>query len=145
MTKFNNYRFPIYSSKDNCITLETVQKFVDTSKTLEWDTSGRILVIALIQLENGDVKRAYRVLKNNLNEILLNAGGSLEVYYDGEDVHAEEVHKNGTNFYTYRELKENTQYQKLLEKIYYQKAITNKEIKKYTSSLDEYMYAIYGV
>lgn len=102
-----------------------------------------ILCIANLGLWNGR-KSGYKVLDNNLNSILNQACGDYyHVYYDGYNIVAKDSHHDGTNYYTFRLIKDNVNIENLLTKLYNGKA-TNKDINNYTKSLRSEVKQIYG-
>lgn len=120
------------------------KEYEQTMDDLDVSTKGRIMAYGLIH-RNGEVKRAFRIFSKNLSSIMYSQEGNLELRYSGADVVAvDKVGENKYNYYTYRELKEDTNYKTLLMSIYYQKVPVQSEIDKYTKPLDQYMYNIYG-
>ena len=105
--------------------------------------SNRILCIANLGLYQ-DRKTVYKLLGDNLNEILTAAQGDYyKVYYDGYNVRAEDNHHDGTNYYTFRVIKDNVNIDNLLNKLYNGMA-TNNDINNYTKSLKSEIKSIYG-
>ena len=105
--------------------------------------SNRILCISDLGLWHGR-KTGYKLLGNNLNEILTVAQGDYyKVYYDGYNVRAEDNHHDGTNYYTFRLIKDNVNIDNLLNKLYNGTA-TNNDINNYTKSLKSEIKSIYG-
>lgn len=105
--------------------------------------TGKILCIASLGLWNGR-KSGYKLLGSNLKEILYCAiGDYYKLEYDGFNVVATDSHHDGTNYYTFRELKEDTNYDILLDKLYSGTA-TKSDINRYTRSLRRYVKKIYG-
>lgn len=103
-----------------------------------------ILIIASLGLWTGRCS-AYKVINNNnLNSILTQSQGDCyEVYYDGYNVRAKDIHHDGTNYYTFRLIKDNVNIDNLLEKLYNGTATRN-DINNYTKSLRPYIQDIYG-
>lgn len=111
---------------------------------LDLTINNQILCIADLGLWNGR-KSGYKALTNNLNSIL-SAGISNDyyhIYYDGYNIRAKDSHHDGTNYYLFRELKTDTNYQILLDKLYSGTA-TNADINRYSRSLRPYVKEIYG-
>lgn len=105
--------------------------------------SNRILCIADLGLWHGR-KTGYKLLGDNLNEILTSAQGDYyKVYYDGYNVCAEDNHHDGTNYYTFRVIKDNVNIDNLLNKLYNGTATYN-DINNYTKSLRSEIKSIYG-
>lgn len=106
-------------------------------------STNQILCIADLGLWNGR-KSGYKTLTNNLNSILSASGGEYyHIYYDGYNIRARDCHHDGTNYYLFRELKTDTNYQILLDKLYSGTA-TNADINRYTKSLRPYIKKAYG-
>lgn len=120
--------------------------FEDEQSNLYKELDGRILAIANMGLWNGR-RAGYKVLGTNLNEVLTSGIGCDEkkVYYDGYNVCALGYHHDGYNTVEYREIREDRDIDKLLNKIYMNEPITRKEINYYTRSLRSYVKDIYGV
>ena len=120
------------------------QDFDDEYKyNLNKTLSNRILCIADLGLWHGR-KTGYKLLDDNLNEILTAAQGDYyKVYYDGYNVRAEDNHHDGTNYYTFRVIKDNVNIDNLLNKLYNNTA-TNNDINNYTKSLRSEIKSIYG-
>ena len=119
--------------------------FQDELSNLNKTLDSRILAIANMGLWNGR-RSGYKILGNNLNEILTCGIGcdDKEIYCDGFNVLAEGYHHDGTNYVEFRELKEDTNYEELLNKLYDNQPVTRAEIRKYTKSLLPYVKQIYG-
>ena len=120
--------------------------FEDEQSNLYKELDGRILAIANMGLWNGR-RAGYKILGTNLNEVLTSSIGCDEkkVYYDGYNVCALGCHHDGYNTVEFREIREDRDIDKLLNKIYMNEPITNKEINYYTRSLRPYVKDIYGV
>ena len=86
-----------------------------------------------------------KVLGTNLNEILNSFGcDDISVTYDRYNVHSELCHHDGTNYMTYRMIKEGVDGDRLLEKQIYGGGLTKNDISRYTTSLVPYIKKIYG-
>lgn len=107
---------------------------------------GRILCIASMGLWNGR-KTGYKILGNNLNEVLTCGIGCDEkhVYCDQYNVVAEGYHHDGRNYVEFREIREDKDVDKLLNKIYNQEPVSRTEIRRYTKSLRPYIKKLYGI
>lgn len=117
--------------------------FDSESDNLNESLNNNIICIADLGLWHGR-KSGYKILDNNLNSILRQGQGDYySVFYDGFNLRAKDIHHDGTNYYTFRELKENTNYQILLDKLY-QGTATKNDVNNYTSSLKKYVKRIYG-
>ena len=114
---------------------------LNLSKKLE----GRILAIASMGLWDGR-KTGYKILGSNLKEVLTSTIGCDEkhVYFDGYNIKAEGYHHDGRNYVEFRELREDKNYDKLLNKIYMNEPITRAELNYYTKPLGKYVKQIFG-
>ena len=120
--------------------------FDDEQSNLYRILDGRILAIADMGLWNGR-RSGYKILGNNLNEVLTCGIGcdEKEIYCDSYNVLARGYHHDGTNYVEFRELKENTNYDVLLEKLYNNEEVTREDVRKYTKSLRPYVKQVYGI
>jgi len=104
---------------------------------------GKILVIACLGLWNGR-RSGYKIMGNNLNEILTASIGDLyEVYFDGHNIKAKDTHHDGTNYYEFRLIRNDRNIDILLEKIY-NDDFSRQDINNYTRSLAPYIREVYG-
>lgn len=111
------------------------------NKTLE----GRVIAFGKVGRWNGSFS-GYKVLNNNLNEILQSFGcDDIYLYKDRYNVHGEFYHHDGTHYMTFRELREDRNIDKFLDKIYNGEELSTREINYYTKSLSGYIKDIYGV
>jgi hypothetical protein len=119
--------------------------FEDETDNLNKQLDGRILAIASMGLWNGR-KIGYKILDNNLNEVLTSTIGcdEKEVYFDGYNIKAEGYHHDGRNYVEYREIREDKNIDKLLDKIYMNKPISRSELNYYTKPLGKYVKQIFG-
>ena len=119
--------------------------FEDEQYNLSRVLNGRILAIADMGLWNGR-RSGYKILGNNLNEVLTCEIGcdEKEIYCDQYNVLAKGYHHDGTNYVEFRELKEDTNYQNLLNTLYNNEEVTREDIRKYTKSLRPYIKQVYG-
>jgi hypothetical protein len=119
--------------------------FEDETSNLYKQLDGRILAIASMGLWNGR-KTGYKILGDNLNEVLTSTIGcdEKEVYFDGYNIKAEGYHHDGRNFVEYREIREDKNIDKLLDKIYMNKPISRSELNYYTKPLGKYVKQIFG-
>lgn len=118
--------------------------FDDETLNLSKHLDGRILAIASMGLWDGR-KSGYKILGNNLNEILTSSIGcdEKEVYCDAYNVYAEGYHHDGRNNVEFREIREDRNIENLLDKVYSGKEVTRREINYYTKSLRSYIMEIY--
>jgi len=104
---------------------------------------GKILVIACLGLWNGR-RSGYKIMDNNLNEILTASIGDLyEVYFDGHNIKAKDAHHDGINYYEFRLIRNDRNIDILLEKIY-NDDFSRQDINNYTKSLAPYIKEVYG-
>lgn len=121
------------------------QSFEDGKSNLFKIIDGRILAIASMGLWNGR-KSGYKILGNNLNEILTTEIGcdEKEIYCDAYNVYAQGSHHDGRNYVEFREIRENRNIENLLNKIYSGQEVTRREINYYTKSLRPHIKQIFG-
>ena len=119
-------------------------QFEDERSNLFKIIDGRILCIASMGLWNGR-KSGYKILGNNLNEILTTGIGcdEKEVYCDAYNVYAEGYHHDGRNYVEFREIREDRNIENLIDKIHSEQGATRREINYYTRSLRPYIKQIY--
>ena len=118
----------------------------DERMNLDIPTEGRILVIASLGLWNGR-KSAYKILnERNVNAILSNGCDEIEWYCDGHNIKAIGKHHDGTNYYEYREIREDKEdnIYKLLNRIYNGEPVSRQMINYYTKSIAPQVKAVYG-
>ena len=133
----------IYSSEPTDNAEDNKFWYSDECANLDRHLDGRILVVASLGLWNGR-KSGYKILGHNLNRILSAVSdGELEVYFDGHNVLANNTHHDGTNHLEFREIREDTNIDKLLDMIY-EDNFTRKDLNRYTKSLGGYVRKIYG-
>jgi len=122
------------------------QSFDDEQSNLFRILDGRILCIADMGLWNGR-RTGYKILGNNLNEILTTGIGcdEKEIYCDAYNVYAQGYHHDGRNHVEFREIREDRNIENLTDKIFSNQPITRREINYYTRSLRPYIKQIYGI
>ena len=112
---------------------------------LDKELEGRILVFGKVGRWNGSFS-GYKVIGNNLNNILQNFGcDDIYLYKDRYNVHGEFYHHDGTHYMTFRELREGRNIDKFLDKIYNGEELSTREINYYTKSLNGYIKEVYGI
>ena len=111
----------------------------DVKDNLNVPLDGKILVIANLGRWNGKFN-GYKILNNNLNSILSDLGcDEVHYYSDGKNIRAEGYHHDGTNYYLFREIKDNVNIDKLTDAIYNNKEISTGVLSYYTKSLAPYV------
>lgn len=113
-------------------------------ENLDRPLDGRVLVIASLGLWSGR-KTGYRLTEStNLNAVLEGfCGDFVTVGSDGHNIIASDAHHDGTNYYTFREVREDRNIDVLLDKLYSGTA-TNSDINRYTRSLERKARSVYG-
>ena len=105
---------------------------------------GRILIIADLGLWNGR-KQGYKIIDGNISNILYdNDADFIEWYADQYNIRAAAHHHDGTNYYLYREIREDRNIQILLDDIYNGREISRSKLNYYTRSIRPYIAEIYG-
>lgn len=123
---------------------ETLAQYLDDERmNLNIPTDGRILVIADLGLWDGR-HQGYQIFGKNVNEIFRHHYDYTEWYSDGYNIKAVDVHHDGTNYYEYREIREDRNVQNLLDAIYNGEKITRKMLNYYTRSLHSRVAKVYG-
>lgn len=118
--------------------------FDDVKRNLNAHLDGKILVIANLGRWNGKFN-GYKILNNNLNSIFSDLGcDEIYFYSDGKNIRAEGYHHDGTNYYLFREIKDNVDIDKLTDAIYNNKEISNRVLSYYTKSLEPYVKHFFG-
>ena len=133
--KVKNCDFTIYSSPFS-------EYYDDEKINLNKILDGNIICIANLGLWNGK-KSGYKILSDNLNNIFDVCEDYNEFFIDNYDVKAKCTHHDGTNYYTFREIKQDVNIDILTDKIY-NGNFTQKDITRYTKSLKPYLKKIYG-
>ena len=106
--------------------------------------NGRILIIADLGLWNGR-KQGYKIIGGNISNILYdNDADFIEWYADQYNIRATAHHHDGTNYYLYREIREDRNIQILLDDIYNGREISRSKLNYYTRSIRPYVAKIYG-
>ena len=123
----------------------------DERANLDIETSGEIICIADLGLWNGRAS-GYNVEGNNINEIFhshIRGMSDLCFYVELNDgvleLKCEESHHDGTNYYTYREVKpELSDEIDVLKDLIYEGKATQKDIDYYTRPLGDKVQEVYG-
>lgn len=106
---------------------------------------GDILCIAELGLWDGK-HSGYKILRGgNVRHIFrVTCGDDVEFYCDRYNVKCTDTHHDGTNHYTFREIREGVNIDKLCQKIYDGEEISAQLLNKYTKSLRPYVAKVYG-
>ena len=120
--------------------------FHDEMANLDIPLGRDMVVIADLGLWNGR-HSGYRLIHNaNVKYVLRQAQGDfykVEWDADTDDVVAEDVHHDGTNYYTFRLAKANVNLDKLCDLIY-RGVATQEDIDRYTMPIGKYVRKVYG-
>lgn len=117
--------------------------FADERVNLNKVLSNPIFCIADLGLWNGR-HSGYKVLSRNLADILTcMEEGDLKFYFDGKDVKCDQCHHDGTNYITFREMREDKSVEDFI-RICLAGNPTDEQIEEYTTSLGKYVCEIYG-
>lgn len=106
--------------------------FEDLKEEVLYMGIGKVLMIADLGLWNGR-KRGYKII--NSSNMFYSESDYIEIYADGKDIKSKNSHHDGTNYITYREIKEGVDISKLTDKIYAGEEITAHMLGYYTNSL----------
>lgn len=102
-----------------------------------------VLAIADIGRWNGRFK-GYKLYEHfNLKELLYDKDDFC-IYIENNNLWIRDSHHDGTNYIMYRAIKENTNYENLLDKLYYNKPYSNATLNRYTTSLIPTINEIFG-
>lgn len=119
-------------------------RYTDEGDNLYKQLDGQILVIANIGRWNGR-HQGYKILDNNLNEILNTFNNDdIHIYSDGKNILSEGMDHDGQSYHTFREIRNDKNIDNLLNDIYIGRKITPHILNYYTRSLAPYVNAIYG-
>ena len=117
--------------------------YEDEQCNLNKTLNGNIIAIADVGRWDGR-RTGYKILSNNLNQVLsFMKCDSINCYADQYNVRADLYHHDGVHHVEYRELREDTNYQVLLDKLYCQEPVSREEIRRYTKSLRPCIKQIY--
>ena len=123
---------------------DVCNSWLDDERTnLNKNLGRKILAIADLGLWSGR-KSGYKLLGTNLNEILdFFDCDDIKVYDNETDVCSTATHHDGTNYITFRLVKDDVDIDELTAKIY-AGTHTQEDIEKYTDSLSPFVQEIYG-
>jgi len=130
-------------AKDNIINND-IESWYDAEKlNLDIQLDDDVLAIADLGLWNGRTS-GYKLLGNNLNEILNVNGDVIEIYAENRNIRAKAGHHDGTNYILFRKIRDGRDIEKLLARIYENKPISPSLLNYYTESLYPEVKSIYG-
>lgn len=110
---------------------------------LDFPMNCPILAIADIGRWNGRFK-GYKVYEHfNLKELLYDKYDFC-VYIENNNLWIRNSHHDGTDYIKYRAIKEDTNYENLLNKLYHNKTFSNTTLNRYTTSLVPTINEIFG-
>lgn len=117
----------------------------DEVANLDKYLDNKIIIIADLGLWNGR-KQGCKLLGSNLNNIFeIGSFDNAHWYYDRYDVKCINPHHDGTNYYIFRELKDDKYWDSQIVPKILNQTLTKKDITRYTRSLKPYVKNIYGV
>ena len=118
--------------------------FQDELDNLNIKTDNNIIAIASLGLWNGR-KKGYKILSNNVNSILNSFDCDyIEIYVDRYNIKFKGYHHDGQNYIEFREIREGTNIDNLLNDIYEGKPISRQKLNYYTKSIRHYVADAYG-
>lgn len=125
--------------------VETNNNYLDDERmNLDQRLDGRILVFGSLGLWDGR-HQGYKIINSrNLNSILNFEYEYFEIYGDGHNIKATEIHHDGTNYYEYRVIREDRNIDNLLDAILKGEEISRSKLNYYTKSLYKDVAEIYG-
>lgn len=129
--------------KDNIINDEIVHWYEFEKMTLDYELDNDILAIADLGLWNGRTS-GYKILSDNLNNILNVTGDVIEVYAENGNIRAKATHHDGTNYILFRKIRDDRDIDKLLDRLYEGKPVSPSLLNYYTESLYPQVGEIYG-
>lgn len=129
--------------KDNIINDEIVHWYEFEKMTLDYELDNDILAIADLGLWNGRTS-GYKILSDNLNNILNVNGDVIEVYAENGNIRAKATHHDGTNYILFRKIRDDRDIDKLLDRLYEGKPVSPSLLNYYTESLYPQVGEIYG-
>lgn len=129
--------------KDNIINDEIIHWYEFEKMTLDYELDNDILAIADLGLWNGRTS-GYKILSDNLNNILNVNGDVIEVYAENGNIRAKATHHDGTNYILFRKIRDDRDIDKLLDRLYEGKPVSPSLLNYYTESLYPQVGEIYG-
>jgi len=111
---------------------------------LDIQLDGRILVVAKLGLWDGQ-RIGFRIINSgNIKDILYTNDDFIEWFSDGYNIKGIGNHHDGTNYYEYREIREDRNVDNLLDKIYSNKEFSRITLNYYTKSILPKVNEVYG-
>lgn len=126
--------------------MDTNNLYLDDERdNLNKTVDGRILVIGDIGRWNGRVS-GYKILSRNIRDIfnIFDGRSYIEIYGDGHNIRAIEHHHDGTNYYLFKVIREDKNFDRLIDSIYNGEEISRSKMKCYTKSLYKDVANVYG-
>ena len=121
-------------------------RFSDEQHNLDVEMDGAMIVIADLGLWDGRHK-GYRMMGGRTVNMAFSAfqGDSYRLVYDSDtdNVRGVDRHHDGTNYYTFREVRRGKDISELQDLIYSEK-VTQEDIDRYTKPLGKYVRGVYG-
>lgn len=139
---------PDYTEDEMYALMEEINRVYldDERANLNIPLSTPIIIIADIGRWNGRVL-GYKKIAPNISDCLYSDTDYAEWYVDElGDLRCTAIHHDGTNYYLYRQFKEDlsdTQINNFIEKIFYD-TVTRADINRYTKRLGDYISEVYG-
>ena len=127
---------------------ENASYLEDERVNLDIQLKHPILIIADLGLWNGR-RKAYKVVDSgNIRDILYSQVSGMSDcrwYCDGYNIRCDEAHHDGTNHYTYREVRNEDNIERFLNKLYYGEPISPSTLNYYTRSIAGDVARVYGL
>lgn len=115
----------------------------DEIDNLSMRLDGRILAIADLGLWNGR-RQGYKIMGRNLNDIFCTNSELVEWFTEDGDLKSKQIHHDGTNYITYRMIKEDKNIDNLTNMIYNGEEVSNQRLSAYTKRLGDVVSKVYG-
>ncbi len=117
----------------------------DEKMNLDVPLAGRILVIGDIGRWNGRQLGVKIIDTKNVNAIFDGVDIDYsEWWFDGYNIRGKEAHHDGTNFYEFREIREDRDIDNLICRVRNGKELTRQAINYYTKSIAPHVKKVYG-
>lgn len=133
----------IYDDNFNEWLNDTLDMHLDDERgNLDIQLDHTIIAIADLGLWNGR-RQGYKLLGNNINKCLESDCDYVSWYCNSYDMVGVHSHHDGTNYITYRELKDE-KFLDIVTSKAYNGTLTKKDISRYTRSLVPHIKEVYG-